>query len=147
MRRHVFFIVVITIGLNLEAQSNAETLKSFLSDVISFEDVTLDAKRPMSKIRQMASVQADTLFVLTKENAKEVFTTAKQFKNYLVFTGSHTIVKITDINKCIQSGSWQACMPYGEGYIQRDEMEKTVDYINNIIGIPDGQKRVVFLFK
>ncbi|MCU4174452.1 hypothetical protein [Carboxylicivirga sp. N1Y90] len=146
MKRSILFTMLLAIGLYVTSQSNAETLKTFLSDVISFEEVTLDPNRPISKIRQMASVQADTFFVLTKENTAEVLRTAKAYQHCLVFTGSHTIVKVTDLSNCIQSGSWGACMPMGEGYIQRGEMEKKADYINNIIGMPDMQKRVLFLF-
>jgi len=146
MKSTISLFMLLVIGISVNAQSNAETLKSFLADVISFEEVTLDANRPLSKIRQMASVQADTFFVLSKENAAEVLQTAKAYQQCIVFTGTHTIVRVTDLNKCIQSGSWGACMPMGEGYIQRGAMEKKVDYLNNIIGIPDNQKRVLFLF-
>ncbi len=147
MKNNIVILLFVVLGFTANAQTNAETLKSFLAEVISFEETTLDANRPMSKIRQMASVQADTLYILTKDNADEVFVLAEKYSHCLVFTGSHTIVKVTDLNKRIASGSWQTSMPFGEGYIQRGEMAKKEDYINNIIGIPDAQKRVVFLFK
>ncbi|WP_430822052.1 hypothetical protein [Carboxylicivirga caseinilyticus] len=39
-------------------------------------------------------------------------------------------------------------MPKGKGFIQRsDEMTEKEDYINNIIGTPNAQRRTVFLFK
>lgn len=146
MKRTMLFTMIIAIGIYANSQSNAETLKTFLSDVISFEEVTLDANRPMSKIRQLASVQADTFFVVSKDNMDSVLKTALAYQHCLIFTGSHTIVRVVDLNDCIQSGSWGACMPMSEGFIQRGEMEKKADYSNNIIGMPDKQKRVLFLF-
>ncbi len=147
MKHTITLVILLAIGIGANGQSNADMLRTFLADVISFENVTLDANRPISKIRQLASMQADTVIILTKENAAESLKTARNYQHCLIFTGSHTIVRVSDWDKCIQSGSWQACMPYGEGYIQRGEMAKKVDYINNIIGIPDSQKRGLFLFK
>lgn len=147
MKNTIILFLLLAIGIYANGQTNAETLKTFLADVISFENVKLDANRPISKIRQLASMQADTLIILTKENASETLKIAKNYQHCVIFTGSHTIVRVTDIDNCIQSGSWKSCMPYGEGYIQRAEMTKKVDYINNIIGIPDSQKRGLFLFK
>lgn len=147
MKNNIIILLFVVLGFTAKAQTNAETLQSFLSDVISFEETTLDSNRPMPKIRQMASVQSDTLFVLSKDNASEVFANTSDYKHCLVFTGSHTIVKVTDFNKRIASGSWQCKMPFGVGYIQRGDMTTKEDYINNIIGVPDAQKRVVFFFK
>jgi hypothetical protein len=146
MKKSLILYCLLALGFYTNAQTNAETLKGFLGDIISFKEVTLDAKRPMTKIRQLASVQADTLYVLTPANAEEVFKEAANYKHCIVFTGSHTVVRVTDFEKRIASGAWKTKMPYGEGYIQRDEMSKKTDYINNIIGVPGNQKRVVFLF-
>ena len=38
-------------------------------------------------------------------------------------------------------------MPYAEGYIQKGKLIPQSDYINNIIGRPDLQQRVMFLFQ
>lgn len=147
MKNIITLFVFLSLSLLSKGQTNAETLQTFLSDVIAFDEVTLDANRPMAKIRQLAMEQADTLFILTANNAEEAFTTAKNYTHCVIFTGSHTIVRVTDFNKKIASGSWKTTMPYGEGYIQRGEMTKKADYVNNIIGIPDNQKRGLFLFK
>ena len=147
MKNTITLFCLLALGLCLKAQTNAETLQSFLGDVISFDEVTLDANRPMTKIRQLASVQADTLYVLTPANADDVFKKAVNYKHCIVFAGSHTVARVSDFDKRIASGAWQTNMPYGEGYIQRGEMTKKSDYINNIIGVSSNQKRVVFLFK
>jgi len=147
MKNTITLFLLLAFGLYANGQSNAETLKTFLTDIISFEDVTLDAKRPIAKIRQLASSQADTIFILTPENAAEAIKTAKNYQHCIIFTGSHTVTRVTNFDNSIQSGSWKARMPYGEGYIQRAELVKKTDYINNIIGVPDNQKRGFFLFK
>jgi len=147
MKNTIILFLLFVIGVCANGQTNAETLKTFLTDIISFDNVELNADRPLPKIRQLASTQADTVIILTKENVSKTMKLAKKYQHCLIFTGSHTIVKVTELDNCIQSGSWKACMPYGEGYIQRAEMIKKVDYINNIIGTPDSQKRGLFLFK
>ncbi|MBK3516622.1 hypothetical protein [Carboxylicivirga marina] len=147
MKKTFTLFCLLTFGLFAHAQTNAETLQEFLGDVISFEDVKLDPNRPMTKIRQLASVQADTLYVLTPANANEVFKTATVYQHCIVFTGSHTIARVTDFEKTLASGSWKTKMPYAEGFIQRGDMSKKNDYLNNIIGMPSDQKRVVFLFR
>ncbi len=146
MKNTLTLFCLLALGLYANAQTNAETLQSFLGDVISFDEVTLDANRPITKIRQLASVQADTLYVLTPANAGEVFKKATSYKHCIVFVGSHTVARVSDFNKRIASGAWQTQMPYGEGYVQRGEMSKKTDYLNNIIGVSSNQKRVVFLF-
>ena len=56
------------------------------------------------------------------------------------------IVKVTDMNNKVISGSWCCRIPFGEGYIQKGELTFKLDYLNNIIGIPDSQRRMIFLF-
>ncbi len=146
MRNTISLFLFLAIGLYANGQSNAETLETFLTDIISFENVKLDPNRPISQIRRLAMQQADTLFILSPENINEAIKTAEGYQHCIIFIERHTIVKITDINNTIWSGSWETSMPYGEGYIQRAELEKVTDYINNIIGTPDIQKRGFFLF-
>ena len=69
-----------------------------------------------------------------------------QGKTCIIIVENHTIVKFSDIKKCNYSGSWGMCMPYGEGYIQNGGLKSTNDFINNIIGKPDAQKRVMYIF-
>jgi len=64
----------------------------------------------------------------------------------VVTVGFHTIVKVSDFENCIQSGFWGVCMPYAEGYIQKGSLAPQKDYLNNIIGKPDAQERMMFLF-
>jgi len=146
MKSKITLLLFLMMALTTKAQSNAEILETFLADVISFENVKLNADRPICKIRQLASVQADKIYILTPQNAAEAIETAQKYEYCVIFTGSHTVAKVTDFSNTTESGSWNTIMPYGEGYIQRGEMTKKEDYINNIIGTADNQKRGFFLF-
>ena len=84
---------------------------------------------------------------MDKNNIETVLTEAKTYKNCVIITGNHTIVKILDFDDCKQSSSWGYCMPTAEGYIKKGELVSQEDYINNIIGRPDAQKRTVYLFE
>lgn len=139
------FIVLVATSVN--AQSKVETLKDFLSGIITFEKAELNAGTPIASIKELASTQADKTLDLTKENIKDVLTEAKDYHSVVITVGVHTIVRITDLENCIQSGSWGACMPMGEGYIQKSGLTNKNDYINNIIGIPNSQERKVYFFK
>jgi hypothetical protein len=37
-------------------------------------------------------------------------------------------------------------MPYVEGYVKKGELQPKADYANNIIGLPDTQERIMYLF-
>ena len=128
------------------SQSNADKVKELLSGVLKFDNVSLNVDRPIADINLIAMQQADTMLVLKKTNVSEVLSMAKKYQYCLITVERHTIVLVESWTNCIQSGSWGVCMPYGSGYIQKGELSKKVDHINNIIGIPDSQRRTVFLF-
>jgi hypothetical protein len=67
-------------------------------------------------------------------------------KTCIVVVEQHTFAKFSDTKKCNMSGSWGACMPYAEGYIQSGGLKGINDYINNIIGKPDAQNRTLYIF-
>ncbi|MBI9063726.1 MAG: hypothetical protein JEZ14_17225 [Marinilabiliaceae bacterium] len=139
--------LVLVVSTSLNAQSKVETLTEFLNGIISFENTAQNAGTPISTIKELASAQADKTIDLTKANVKEVLAQAKDYHFVVITVGTHTIVRITDLNDCIQSGSWGTCMPMGEGYIQKSGLTNKNDYINNIIGIPNTQERKVYFFK
>ena len=37
-------------------------------------------------------------------------------------------------------------MPKAEGYIKKGSLNYNNDFANNIIGVPDNQKRIMYLF-
>jgi len=139
--------LVLVVSTSLNAQSKVETITEFLNGILSFENTQLNAGTPISTIKELASAQADKTIELTKANVKEVLEQAKDYHFVVITVGTHTIVRITDLKDCIQSGSWGTCMPMGEGYIQKSGLTNKNDYINNIIGIPNSQERKVYFFK
>ncbi|MCH8329956.1 MAG: hypothetical protein IH946_01010 [Bacteroidetes bacterium] len=124
--------------------SESNIVTSFLNDVTSLEKE--DSKTPILKFQEIANTSADKVVAINKENITALLSEAKGYKYCVITTGDHTIVKIEDLSNCKQSGSWAACMPYAEGYIKKGKLIFKKDYINNIIGTPDGQKRTAYLF-
>jgi len=117
----------------------------FLADIKTLEQ---DKRaNPIERFKVTAITKANKSIVLTKDNIKTALETAKQYKYAVIVVGKHTIVKITDHEKCKVSASWGACMPYVEGYVKKGELLPKADYANNIIGLPDAQERILYLFK
>ncbi|MBS2097396.1 hypothetical protein [Carboxylicivirga linearis] len=140
------FLMSFVSFINLHAQTNAERVSSLFSNVLDLSNAKLNADRPIANINQLAAHQADTMFILNKENATSVFDLAKNYNYCIISVERHTVVLVDGWNDCIQSGSWNYCMPKGKGFIQRSgEMTEKEDYINNIIGMPNSQRRTVFL--
>jgi len=129
-------------------QSKIETLQSLLGDVITIDASTANHSEPIITVSELASNKADKSIEITKDNIESALAEAKSYKTSFIIVGKHTIVKITDLADCSQSNAWATCMPKGLGYIQKGGvLNKEEDYINNIIGLPDSQKRTLFLFK
>ncbi len=129
----------------LQAQTdNATLVKELLKEFAATEKIS--SQTPIASVDAMAKKSAAKTISLSKDNISDALSQAKQFKYGIIVVGEHTFVKITDFNKCNTSGSWGACMPYGEGYIKKGALVSQKDYINNIIGRPDGQVRTLYLF-
>ncbi len=141
-------VLAVLFGMSTFAQENkSDVLISFLGDVIAIESAELNANEPITGVASQAAQKAAKQVTLTKENIAEALADAKNNQHVIIIVGNHTIVKVTDLSDCIQSGAWGACMPAGTGYIQRSgQLEKKEGYINNIIGIPDNQQRTMYLF-
>ena len=141
--------MLLSIGTNfspsLSINQDNDMVTDFLANTKSFESTEIS--RPIARFNQLATDKATKQTELTKENMLEVIEEAKSFKYLVITTGNHTIVKITDLENCAQSGSWGACMPFGEGYISRQgNLEFQQDHLNNIIGIPGSQTRMAYFF-
>jgi hypothetical protein len=128
-------------------QTKVDILKGFLNGIIMLDDNVIGQQEPIADIAEVAAKTAAKTIALTKENIASALNEAKSYKSCIIITGRHTIAKITDHNDCVQSGAWGACMPAGAGYIQKSGgLNQTDGYINNIIGVPDGQVRTLYLF-
>ena len=132
--------------VNTNSVTNTETaiVTEFLQDITTLKEV--NSKTPIADFQEAAKTSASKILELDKNNIETVLTEAKTYKNCVIITGNHTIVKILDFDDCKQSSSWGYCMPLGEGYIKKGDLVSQEDYINNIIGRPDSQKRPVYLF-
>ncbi len=141
----LFFLIVSVVGLSQEHKP--ELIMNLTEGVISVDLTELNESSPISSINKLAYEQAVKSIVLTKDNIAESLNEAKSYKSFIVTVGVHTIVVVNDFSKSIMSGSWGTRMPWGKGYIQKGTLNYKEDYINNLIGVPDMQRRMMFLFK
>ena len=145
----LLFFLAVACGSEKTDNSNTETntniVADFLNNETSLEDI--EKGNPIVLFKEQAKEEADKVIHFSKDNIETLLSEAENYKYCVITTGDHTIVKITDLSDCIQSGSWGACMPVAKGYIKKKALVSQEDYINNIIGMPDGQDRVAFLFE
>ncbi len=126
-------------------EKNTETTADlpFLKDIKSLEKDK--SANPIEAFKTKATNIATEVVKLNKDNIKDALAKAKDFKNVVITVDNHTIVKL-DVNDCKPSSAWSACMQKAEGYIKKGDLVYQNDYANNIIGLPDGQERLLFLF-
>jgi hypothetical protein len=128
------------------AQSNTQKVTDLFKGIINFDGSQINEERPIPTLNLLAAQQADTLFFLNKNNVSSVMKEAKKYKSCIISVDRHTIVLVTSWENSSKSGSWNYYLPYGIGFIQRENLAKKEDFVKNIIGIPDSQRRTVFLF-
>lgn len=116
---------------------------AFLEDIKSLEKDT--SSNPIDTFKDAAEASAKDVIKINKDNIKEVLAKAKNFKHAIITVKDHTIVKL-NLDDCKPSGAWAACMPKAEGYIKKGDLIYQNDYANNIIGLPDNQERLLYLF-
>lgn len=154
--KNIFWVITIPCFLacsnetvQAEEKNQTESKLSFLDDFLkktsSIENI--EGGNPIESLQIIAEKQADHKLNFGKSNIKSVLKQAKAYSSFFIIVENHTIVKIDDLDNCNPSGSWNACMPFGEGYIKKGSLVQREDYINNIIGLPDSQKRTAYLFK
>ena len=132
-----------------EAAKDVKDTKStttipFLTDTKALEQDT--SANPIESFKTAATTQAAKSITLTKDNIKTALEAAINYKHAVIVVGNHTIVKVTDLTNCKDSGAWGTCMPHVEGYIKKGDLKPMADYANNIIGLPDAQERTLYLF-
>ncbi len=148
MKKTFLFVAMAFFILQLSnAQDDATKIQSLLKSAINFDDVELSGETPIQSVNRIASQQADTSLVLSKENIESALRAAKGYSKGIITVGQHTLVLVENWNNCQQSGAWGTCMPQGRGFVKKGEMQEMSDFVNNIIGVPDGQRRTLFLFK
>ena len=118
----------------------------FNGDILNLHDSLMDCRQPIKAIASLAKRDADKTINLDPASIALALEEAKSYAEAIIIVGNHTVVKITDFNDCKKSSSWKADMPYGKGFVQNKGLNKCADYINQLIGKPDKQARVLYLF-
>lgn len=139
------FILGIFLAISCSSNKKENIVTLFIEDTKSLEKN--ENSRPIIEFLKVANKLADKKIVLNKQNIKESLLLAKKYKSYIISVEDHTLVKINNLENNKASGSWSTSMPFGEGYIQKGTLIYKEEYINNIIGSPDSQERIMFLFK
>ncbi len=130
-------------GGNSEADS--ARLQSVLQDVHSINNWS--EHNPVEVFLELANREAEESIAVSKATIGNALYKAKSYEYCAMVVDNHTLVTIADVEHCQNSGSWNECMPYAVGYIQKSgKLVAQRDYLNNIIGRPDMQQRVLFLF-
>lgn len=154
MKKTILFVltlITISCGKTKEQPTTKVTSEEtpialFLTDTDALEDEAIAGKTPIKTFIAYAEANADKVIKITKENIDTHIADARNYKHCIIAVGNHTIVKVLDFKDCKQSRSWGACMPLAEGYIKKGALQSQKDHINNIIGLPDNQVRMMYLF-
>ncbi|HPG34590.1 MAG TPA: hypothetical protein PLM34_12095 [Lentimicrobium sp.] len=147
--KEILFVAVALFAvtvLNAQTTKNEQIVNLF-SGVAVMADANFDDQLPIKSVNEIAAEKADKTAEVTKESLPELLKEAAGYSAVFITVGNHTILKITDLEDCQASGAWGTCMPKGKGFVQKGELQPKEDYINFIIGIPDGQARKIFMFK
>ncbi|MBL6595128.1 MAG: hypothetical protein ISP58_08625 [Flavobacteriales bacterium] len=147
----IFSLLVLVSCENSTATNNIATNKEkpntvslFLADVQSILSDT--NKNPIVTFSKLAKDISEKNIRLKKNNIASALEEAKEYSNGVIVVENHTIVKLISFDDCQKSGSWGVCMPKGEGFIKKGNLNYKSDYINNIIGTPNSKKVTLFLF-
>jgi len=143
---YLFLAVSCFVSTALAQEAKDELIRDLTKDFVNYDQDRLSSYLPIDSFNEIAGKQAKKTITLTKENMAEALTEAKEYAHCVITVGSHTLVVVSSFDKMIDSGAWATKVPYGVGYISKGSMQKREDYINNIIGIPDEQTRMMFLF-
>jgi len=144
------FIILLTIAFTLSSQaqeSKTTVLKEFLSDIINLDDKVFNEALPITSFKQLAQDNAAEIIKITHKNIKLALSEAKRFKHCLIIVENHTLIRIVDYEDCSPSNCWATCMPLSKAYIQKAGLlNEKKDYLKNVLGCPDSQKRMIYLF-
>jgi hypothetical protein len=151
MKNYLSLLLLLTIlcfALSCSQNKKPEKLKGIVDNIIQIDPDELSGSEPISRLAIIVAEKADKTISLNKTNMAESINEARKYNKVLIIVGTHTMVKIKDLNDCQKSTAWGACMPKGVCLTQKNgDFEKETDYINNLIGKPDNQIRTMYLIK
>lgn len=142
----MLFTCVIAMLMLTNCSSEKKQDSRFNGDILNLDDSLKESRQPIKAIAALAKRDAEKIICLDPANIAQALEEAKSYAEAIIIVGNHTVVKITDFNDCKKSSSWKTNMPYGKGYVQNKGLNKCADYINQLIGQPDKQSRVLYLF-
>ena len=137
-----FVLAFAACGKQKQTEVSQVELPGYVIDVALLNQESM----PIETFMKYANSYAVFKESLNKKNVKALLDKAKETKYNFVLVGNHTVVKITNLSDCKSSRAWGSCMPKGEGFIKKGDLIYKNDYINNIIGLPDNQNRVLYGF-
>ena len=144
------FLIILLLACSLfsHAQNTRiSILTQFLSDIIIIDGTKLDKQQPIISINAIAQTKASKTIDINRESINSALNEAKNYKYCLISVEGHTLVKVIDFNDSSPSGAWHSAMPLCKGYIQKSSvLHEKKDYLKNLIGRPDSQKRTMYLF-
>jgi len=144
----LLFFVALMIGFSCSKNKKPEKLKGLVADVIEIDADLLSGTEPISQIATKLENNAEKTILFSKSNIAQTLDEAKNYRKVFIVVANHSLIKITDFDDCQKSTAWGTCMPKGTSLIQKSgDFEKESDYINNLIGKPDNQKRKMYFFK
>lgn len=142
----MLFTCAITMFILTNCSSEKKQESRFNGDILNLDDSLKESRQPIKAIAALAKRDAEKIINLQPANIAQALEEAKSYAEAIIIVGNHTVVKITDFNDCKKSSSWKTNMPYGKGYVQNKGLNKCADYLNQLIGQPDKQPRVLYLF-
>jgi hypothetical protein len=141
-------LAILCFVLSCSQNKKPEKLKGIVDNIIQIDPDELSGSEPISQLAKVAAEEADKTISINNTNIGQALDEARNYTKALIIVGTHTLVKIKDFDDCQKSTAWGACMPKGVCLTQKKgNFKKETDYINNLIGLPDGQSRKMFLFK
>jgi len=144
----LLFIAILTFSISCSQNKKPEKVKKLVNDIIQIEPDKLSGTEPITQLDKIAAEKADKTIMIYKENIAQSLEEAHNYNKILIVVGTHTLIKIVNLDDCQKSNAWGTCMPKGIALIQKSgSFEKETGYINNFIGMPDGQTRKMYLFK
>lgn len=130
-----------------EKTTDTNPKDTILTDISVLEDEELFGKSPIKNLVAYSMETADEMIGVDKNNIGDMLKKAKNYKHCFIIVGTHTVAKVISFDDCLQSKSWGTCMPKVEGYIKKGDLQHQDGYANNVIGVPDNQVRMMYLFK
>ena len=148
------YIAILSLSIGVFACSESQKQKSTVADqetslqFIQDPDVLEDVDKPIQSFVLGANETATKAFEFEKRNAAELLGMVPEFAHAVIVVEDHTVILIRKDGDCKESLAWETCMPRGTGYIKRSgELVEQDDYLNNIIGLPDDQERMIYFFE